>query len=216
MHTGKFEEFDPLAKMPGGRAGHSFYDVRADSQNNVYLTEYQKNNLARIDAKTGQFTFYQVPTGFSRNRRGRIDDQDRFWFAQYRGNKITMFDTRKETFQEWPLPTKFTNPYDVVTDKNGDAWTGGMASDRVVRLDPKTGKRGRISAAARHQHAAHVRRQLDHAADLLGRQQPRRLDREGRAAGLRRRQITRRQASPRRRGPIRRARCVAARRSKTC
>jgi streptogramin lyase len=139
LATGKFEEFDPLAKMPGGRAGHSFYDVRADSQNNVYLTEYQKNNLARIDAKTGQFTFYQVPTGFSRNRRGRIDDQDRFWFAQYRGNKITMFDTKKETFQEWPLPTKFTNPYDVVTDKNGDAWTGGMASDRVVRLDPKTG-----------------------------------------------------------------------------
>ena len=139
LTTGKFEEFDPLAAMPAGRAGHSFYDVRANSQNNVYLTEYQKNNLARIDAKTGKFTFYQVPTNFSRNRRGRIDDQDRFWFAQYRGNKITMFDTRKETFQEWPLPTKFTNPYDVVTDKNGDAWTGGMASDRVVRLDPKTG-----------------------------------------------------------------------------
>jgi streptogramin lyase len=140
LATGKFEEFDPLSAMPGGRAGHSFYDVRADSQNNVYLTEYQKNNLARIDAKTGKFTFYQVPTSFSRNRRGRLDDQDRFWFAQYRGNKITMFDTKKEAFQEWPLPTKFTNPYDVVTDRNGEAWTGGMASDRVVRLDPKTGK----------------------------------------------------------------------------
>ncbi len=140
LETGKFEEFDPLAAMPAGKAGHSIYDVRADSQNNVYLTEYQRNNLARIDAKTGKFTFYQVPTNFSRNRRGRIDDQDRFWFAQYRGNKITMFDTKSEKFQEFPLPTKFTNPYDVVVDRNGEAWTGGMSTDRVVRLDTKTGR----------------------------------------------------------------------------
>jgi streptogramin lyase len=140
LETGKFEEFDPLTAMPAGKTGHSIYDVRADSQNNVYLTEYQRNNLARIDAKTGKFTFYQVPTSFSRNRRGRVDDQDRFWFAQYRGNKVTMFDTKAEKIQEWPMPTKHTHPYDVVTDKNGEAWTGGMASDRIVRLDPKTGQ----------------------------------------------------------------------------
>jgi streptogramin lyase len=139
LATGKFEEFDPLAAMPAGKAGHSIYDVRADSQNNAFVTEYQRNNLARIDAKTGKFTFYQVPTNFSRNRRGRIDEADRFWFAQYRGNKITMFDTKAETFREYPLPTKFTNPYDVVVDRNGEAWTGGMSTDRVVRLDTKTG-----------------------------------------------------------------------------
>jgi streptogramin lyase len=140
INTGKFEEFDPLKALPAGKAGHSIYDVRADSQNNVFLTEYQRNNLARIDAKTGKFTFYQVPTNFSRNRRGRLDDQDRFWFAQYRGNKITMFDTKAESFKEFPLPTKFTNPYDVVVDKNGNAWTGGMSTDRVVRVDTKTGQ----------------------------------------------------------------------------
>jgi streptogramin lyase len=140
LATGKFEEFDPLAALPTGKAGHSIYDVRADSQNNVYLTEFQRNNLARIDAKTGKFTFYQLPTNLSRNRRGRLDGQDRFWFAEYRGNKIAMFDTKSETFREWPLPTKFTNPYDVVVDKNGEAWTGGMTTDRVVRLDTNTGR----------------------------------------------------------------------------
>jgi streptogramin lyase len=140
LKTGKFEEFDPLAALPAGKAGHSIYDVRADSRNNVYLTEFQRNNLARIDAKTGKFTFYQLPTNLSRNRRGRLDDQDRFWFAEYRGNKIAMFDTRSEKFQEFPLPTRFTNPYDVVVDRNGEAWTGGMTTDRVVRLDTKTGR----------------------------------------------------------------------------
>ena len=34
----------------------------------------------------------------------------------------------------------WTNPYDAVLDKNGEVWTGGMNSDRVVRLNPKTGQ----------------------------------------------------------------------------
>jgi streptogramin lyase len=87
-----------------------------------------------------KYTAYQTGTPQSRNRRGRIDDQDRFFFAQYRGNKITMFDTRAEKMTEYPLPTKYTSPYDVIWDKNGELWTGGMTTDRVVRLDPKTGQ----------------------------------------------------------------------------
>jgi virginiamycin B lyase len=138
--TGKFEEFDPLSILPGAKSNYSIYDVRSDSQNNAYVTDFQRNYLVKVDAKTLKFTAYQTGTPFSRNRRGRLDDQDRFWFAQYRGNKITMFDTKSEKIQEWPLPTKHTHPYDVVTDKNGDAWTVGMATDRIVRLDPKSGE----------------------------------------------------------------------------
>ena len=140
LATGKFEELDPLSILPGGKGNYSIYDVRANSQNNVYVTDFQRNYLVRVDAKTLQFTAYQTGTPFSRNRRGRLDDQDRFWFAQYRGNKITMFDTRKETIREWPMPTKHTHPYDVVVDRNGEAWTGGMSSDRIVRFDPESGQ----------------------------------------------------------------------------
>jgi virginiamycin B lyase len=140
LASGKFEEFDPFSILPGGRQGYSIYDVRADSQNNVYVTDFQKNYVVKVDAKTGKFTAYQTGTPFSRNRRGRIDDQDRFWFAEYRGNKIAMLDTKEEKIQEWPLPTKFTSPYDVIWDKNGELWTGGMTTDRVIRLDPKSGQ----------------------------------------------------------------------------
>ena len=140
LETGKFEEFDPMSVLPGGKSNYSIYDVRSDSQNNAYVTDFQRNYLVRVDAKTLKFTAYQTGTPFSRNRRGRLDDQDRFWFAQYRGNKITMFDTKAEKIQEWPLPTKHTHPYDVVTDRNGEAWTGGMTTDRIVRLDPRTGQ----------------------------------------------------------------------------
>jgi virginiamycin B lyase len=138
LESGKFEEFDPLSILPGGRANYTLYDVRADSQNNAYVTDYTKNYLVRIDAKTGKYTAYQTGAPFSRNRRGRLDDQDRFWFAQYRGNTISMFDTKAEKMTEFALPTKHTHPYDVVADKNGDAWTDGMASDRVLRVNTKT------------------------------------------------------------------------------
>jgi len=136
--TGKFEEMDPLTALPGGRQGYSIYDVRADSKNNAFVTDFQKNHIIKIDANTLKYTVYRTNTDQSRNRRGRIDDQDRFFFAQYRGNKITMFDTKEEKVTEYPLPTKYTGPYDVIWDKNGELWTGGMTTDRVVRLNPKT------------------------------------------------------------------------------
>src|SRR5260370_23233346 len=69
-----------------------------------------------------------------------MDQQDRLWFTEYRSNKLAMLDTKTEKFTEWPLPTAFTYPYDVIPDKNGELWTAGMSTDRVVRLDPKTGQ----------------------------------------------------------------------------
>lgn len=139
--SGRFEEFDPLSMLPGGRKGpYSIYDVRADSHNNAYVTDFQRNYVVRVDAKTGAFTAIQTGSPITRNRRGRIDDLDRFWFAQYRGNKVSMLDTREWRIQEYALPTKFTSPYDVIWDRNGEIWTAGMTTDRVVRLDVDTGQ----------------------------------------------------------------------------
>ena len=137
--TGKYEDLDPISKLPGGVNAHSFYDIVPDSHNNLYLTDFQSNYIMRVDAKDFSTKTYQTPTPMSRNRRGHMDGQDRFWFAEYRGNKIAMFDTTTEKFTEYGLPTKYSTPYDVIWDKNGDLWTGGMSTDRVIRLDPKNG-----------------------------------------------------------------------------
>ena len=68
-----------------------------------------------------------------------MDAQDRLWFAQYRGDRIAMFDTRTEAFKEWRVTPRWSAPYDVVIDKNEEAWTGSMLTDQVTRLDTKTG-----------------------------------------------------------------------------
>ena len=38
-----------------------------------------------------------------------------------------------------PLPP-FTFPYRAQIDKNGEVWASTMSTDRVARLDPKTGE----------------------------------------------------------------------------
>ena len=136
LATEKWERFQPLKAL--GNQRHSIYQVISDSQNNLWMAEFTKGHIGKIDAKTGEVSWHAVPTPNARARRMNIDDQDRIWFAEYRGNKVAMFDTKTEKFTEWPLPAQ-TYPYRAAVDKNGDIWTGGMHSDRAVRIDPKTG-----------------------------------------------------------------------------
>ena len=69
-----------------------------------------------------------------------MDEQGRLWFAEFAANKLGMFDIKRERFHEWSVPTPHTYPYDVFLDKNGKLWSGRMSSDRVLRLDPQSGK----------------------------------------------------------------------------
>ncbi len=67
-----------------------------------------------------------------------MDSEDRLWFGEFRGNRIAMFDTKTEQFREWEVPVPWTNPYDVVLDRAGYAWGGGMTNDFVARLNTET------------------------------------------------------------------------------
>jgi streptogramin lyase len=138
LATMKFETFAPFKNMPR-TAERSVYGIKADSKNNLYFMDFSSEFIGRIDAKTGQTTFFKTPTPNSNPRRGYMDPQDRLWFTEYRAEKIAMFDTKTERFTEWPVPA-YSWPYDVMPDKNGELWTAGMSDDRVTRVDPKSGQ----------------------------------------------------------------------------
>ena len=180
--TGQWENLGSFNDPSSGKR-LGVYGIPADRDNNLYLLDFQSSNIGRIEAKTGQFTVYRGQIANSRPRRGAVDDQNRLWFAEYAGNAVGMLDPQTKQIKEWVLPTPWTQPYDVVLDKNGEAWTGSMMSDRVSRLDPRP-VGCRVSTAQDDQHPPRVRGQLDSAGDVLDRQQPWRIDRQGRAAGL--------------------------------
>src|SRR5437588_7599262 len=103
LASGKWERFQPLKQLMT-RGRHSIYQVIPDSQNNPRMAEFTRGHIGKIDAKTGDVTWYPLPTGNGRARRMNIDDQDRIVVAEYRGNKIATFDTKTEKFAEYPLP----------------------------------------------------------------------------------------------------------------
>ena len=135
LATGKVETWAPFKNS---KDVHNIYDVISDSKNNAYFTDFRKEHIGRIDAKTGEIKLYELPTKGASPRRGSMDDQDRLWFGEYRGHKIGMLDTKTETIKEWTVPTPYSACYDVVLDNTDHAWTGSMTTDRVARLDVKT------------------------------------------------------------------------------
>ncbi len=130
----------PVSKdlATGNRIGT--YGLHSDSKNNVYLLDFAAGNIGKFDAKTKAFSVYPTPTPLSRPRRGRVDAQDRLGSPNTACNAIGMLDPVSGRIQEWKVPTPWSAPYDAVADKNGDAWTGSMLTDRIARLNTKTGQ----------------------------------------------------------------------------
>jgi virginiamycin B lyase len=137
LASNKWERFHPTDQLPDVKHA-GIYQVMADSKNNLWMAEFTEGHLGKIDAKTTNVTWYPMPTAHARARRMQIDDQDRVLVTEYRTSKVALFDTKTEKFTEYSLP-EYSFPYRANFDKNGEIWASTMSTDRVVRLDPKTG-----------------------------------------------------------------------------
>ena len=137
--TGQYENLGTF-RNPANDRPIGIYGIYADQHNNAYILEFPVGGIGKIDAKTGKLAFYPTPTPNARARRGRVDVQNRLWFAEYGGNGVAMFDPETETITEWKKPLQWEAPYDVLADRNGEAWEVNTFSDRVGRLDPKRGE----------------------------------------------------------------------------
>jgi streptogramin lyase len=138
LNTGKWEKFHPTDELPGVKNA-GIYQVMADSKNNLWMAEFTEGHLGKIDAKTLAVTWFATPTAHARDRRMEIDNQDRILVTEYRTSKVALFDSKTEQFTEYSLP-EYTYPYRANFDKNGDIWASTMSTDRVVRMNPKTGE----------------------------------------------------------------------------
>jgi streptogramin lyase len=118
--------------------GHFPYSVASDSRGWGYFSDEAGGNIGQIDPD-GNVTLYPVPTQNAGPRLMHIDDQDRLWFGEDHSAKIGMFDTKTKEFKEYLDPLRTDDDYDAVPDREGFVWTGGIVSDLVTRLDPKTG-----------------------------------------------------------------------------
>ena len=53
---------------------------------------------------------------------------------------LSLLDPETKKITEWPLSVPWSGPYYVTWDKAGNIYTGGMTTDRLAKIDPKTGQ----------------------------------------------------------------------------
>ena len=128
----------PKNIAPGRSAGG--YGFSVNTKGNPYGTDFMGGKVMGVDVATNEISYYDTGDIDNFPRRGRIDSQDRFWFGLYGGNAINMLDTRTGKMNSWKMPTPFTTPYlATLPDKEGYVYSSSNTSERLLRLNPKTG-----------------------------------------------------------------------------
>lgn len=84
----RFTTYTATSPANTGASG-TVYDVVALPNGDMWITVPSENALARLDAKTGTFSFYQLPTGGAFPLGLTITpDNTLFWFTESAGDKL--------------------------------------------------------------------------------------------------------------------------------
>jgi len=133
-------DFRKPANIQAGRSAGG-YGFAVNTKGNPYGTDFMGSRVLGVDVRKNEITYWPTKEQGVFPRRGRIDAQDRFWFGIYGGDAIGMLDTNTGRMTEWKMPTPYTTPYTAtVPDKNGYVYSSSNTSERLLRLNPKTGE----------------------------------------------------------------------------
>ena len=117
----------------------NLYGMAVLPNDNLALFSFGDHVVYELDTRSGGTTAYPTPTPLSFPRRGHVGPQGFAWFAEYWAGRFARFDSATKEIVEWPIPVPHADPYDVIPDRTGAVWAGGMATDYVFRLDPASG-----------------------------------------------------------------------------
>lgn len=115
------------------------YMMDQDAAGRFLCTVSEGAAIARID-DAGQVRLVRAPTARSYPRRGYRDDANRFWFGQFYGDRIGVIDLNTDRITEYPVAPKYISPYYARPDGKGHVFASSTGSDRLLRLDPRTGE----------------------------------------------------------------------------
>jgi virginiamycin B lyase len=128
--TGKITEY-PTAGRP--------YGIALDKAGNVWFCQISAGKLGKLDPKTGTLTELVLERG-SQPRRMAAAPDGSLWVTLYgKGTLLRVDPVAGKVVKEYALPAGPSGgPYAVTVDGAGIVWANEIATDTVVRLDPKT------------------------------------------------------------------------------
>ncbi len=129
--TGKFTHF---------KEGEYAYDVKPDTNGDVWFTTPRLNKFGKVDGKTMKVSQWTPPTADAYTRRMEIGSDGMIYTGEYLGGKMLQFNPKTQTFKEFPLPGPDPSPYALGFDAEGYLWYDSHNMDEIGRFDIKTGK----------------------------------------------------------------------------
>ncbi len=165
--------------------GKANYDIAADDEEKVWISQPGGNDMEVIDSISGQIERltlnpvvspdYEV-TGKDRElsagldltpntatpldkgpRRSSADrDGDLIWVCEFFADRLARIDARTKKITEYPLPHRFSQPYSATVAKDHTVWITMLNSDRIAKFDPATEKFTEFTLPTRGTEIRHI------------------------------------------------------------
>ncbi|MBI3802035.1 MAG: carboxypeptidase regulatory-like domain-containing protein, partial [Deltaproteobacteria bacterium] len=136
------------------------HDVAVAKDGRVYSVDLTRDQLVRLDPRSGERKSWHIPPGDSpvgglfprlsppgssteasphlAPHSLQLDATGSVWITLCLGNKLARFDTRTERFRIWDQPAPGLYPQTLRLDRQGRVWYTLAVSNHIGRFDPTT------------------------------------------------------------------------------
>jgi virginiamycin B lyase len=153
--TGKLGKLDaktleftevPIPAGPAPANGQVLGNLQIDAKGQLWVPDGPNYRWLNYDINTGKFTVYDWPKDVRADAGGNsmaIHPNGEIW--ETGGNQARMLNTATKEFKFYDTPSfletqKATGAYGITVAGDGSVWWAEDAADRMVRVDPVTGK----------------------------------------------------------------------------
>ena len=138
----EFSVFELPKTKSGNASGNT---MRVHPNGTVWMNSIGANQVIRLDPKTRQFSFFEVPAGVKAGRTANpygmaIAGDGKVWIAENSVNQMARIDPMTGKFDEFEIPVKDAVPRKMGTDAEGNIWVGLHGAGKLMKIDYKTTK----------------------------------------------------------------------------
>jgi streptogramin lyase len=143
-----FREYQMPAPIEGSLWHDTTIAKRADGKRFIYSMDWANPRIARIDPRTGEIRMLPLPKGVANGHTLAPDQDGKLVAVLQNPGSIGRYDPLTEKWEIWPAggpaagvhSFAYKAGYYVGYDATGGIWASLIAQNKLIRLDPRTGK----------------------------------------------------------------------------
>jgi streptogramin lyase len=110
------------------------YEVNADAHGNLWISDYQANQIWQMNPSTGQYTIYQ---NLNKANDAQMDVSGNVWWTDYGNGYLGRIAPGTHALTQWLLSGGAApSPLGVAFDNAGHVWAADDKNAQLFRLDP--------------------------------------------------------------------------------